>query len=255
MINDAQFKQYLRQLSLKNVGEAGQADIANSHVLIIGCGGLGTAASIYLAGAGIGRIVLADDDVIETSNLPRQVTYGYADIGVSKVACLAKSLTNQNPNISIRAINKRLEASQLALEVSLADVVVDCSDNITTRQAVNQYCRQHNTDLVTAAAIGWNGQLSVFPFSSNLDVPCYRCLYPFDEIKGASKCSESAVMGPVVGMMGVYQALETLKLTLAVHRDSQDKQMPDLRLFDGLNGSWQSLRINKDTECSVCGNK
>lgn len=247
MVSDKQFLQYLRQLSLNNVGESGQATICASHVLVIGCGGLGTAASMYLAGAGVGRIVIADDDEIELSNLPRQITYRSNQIGQSKVTTLASFLKEQNTDIHVRAVKRRLDGHQLALEVSLADVVVDCTDNIETRQAINKACVENKKALVTAAAIGWNGQLSVFQFSKQ-HTPCFRCLYPFDELDTATKCSESSVMGPVVGMMGVYQALETLKVITGLHNNNQ----PELKLFDGLNGRWQSLKISHDEACSVC---
>lgn len=252
MVNDGQFKQYLRQISLPNMGEEGQSKLLKANVLIVGCGGLGTAASMYLAGAGVGCVVIADDDVVEVSNLPRQVTYHAKDIGIAKVECLKTSLQQQNPNVRVRSINKKLDGSQLLLEITLADVVVDCSDNLATRHAINAYCKQSDTDLVSAAAIGWNGQLSVFPFSSSLEIACYRCLYPFDEIQGSSRCSESSVMGPVVGIMGLYQALETIKLLAGVHPQVTQQKPPTLKLFDGLNGQWQTLQIAREQACAVC---
>jgi sulfur carrier protein ThiS adenylyltransferase len=252
MVNDGQFKQYLRQISLPNIGEEGQSKLLKANVLIVGCGGLGTAASMYLVGGGVGSVTIADDDAVEISNLPRQVTYHAKDVGFAKVECLKASLKQQNPDIRVRSINKKLDGNQLLLEISLADVVVDCSDNLATRHAINAYCKQSNTDLVSAAAIGWNGQLSVFPFSSTREIACYRCLYPFDEIKGSSRCSESSVMGPVVGMMGLYQALETIKLLAGVHPQVTQKKTPTLKLFDGLNGQWQTLRIAREQTCTVC---
>ncbi|WP_112478771.1 HesA/MoeB/ThiF family protein [Vibrio variabilis] len=252
MVSDGQFKQYLRQISLPNMGEEGQSKLLKANVLVVGCGGLGTAASMYLAGAGVGCVVIADDDVVEVSNLPRQVTYHAKDIGIAKVECLKTSLQQQNPDVRVRSINKKLDGSQLLLEITLADVVVDCSDNLATRHAINAYCKQSDTDLVSAAAIGWNGQLSVFPFSSSLEIPCYRCLYPFDEIQGSSRCSESSVMGPLVGMMGLYQALETIKLVAGVHPQVTEQKPPTLKLFDGLNGQWQTLQIAREQTCTVC---
>ncbi|GMQ48064.1 HesA/MoeB/ThiF family protein [Vibrio sp. 10N] len=252
MVSDIQFKQYLRQISLPNVGEAGQSKLLDANVLIVGCGGLGTIASMYLTGAGVGSLVIADDDVVEVSNLPRQISYQAKDVGNTKVDCLKASLQQQNPTIRVRSINKKLKESQLLLEISVADVVLDCSDNLETRQAINACCKQTSTDLVSAAAIGWNGQLSVFPFSSSQDIACYRCLYPFDEIKGSSRCSESSVMGPVVGMMGLYQALETIKLLTGVHPQVVEQTPPQLKLFDGLNGQWQTLKIARDEACTIC---
>jgi sulfur carrier protein ThiS adenylyltransferase len=252
MVNDGQFKQYLRQISLPNIGEEGQSKLLNSNVLIVGCGGLGTAASMYLVGAGIGSVVIADNDVVETSNLPRQVTYHAKDVGFAKVECLKASLQQQNTDVRVRGINKKLSGNQLLLEISLADVVVDCSDNLATRHAINAYCKQSNTDLVSAAAIGWNGQLSVCPFSSALEIAWYRSVSPFEANKGSSRCSESSVMGPVVGMMGLYQALEAIKLLAGVHPQVAQQKPPTLKLFDGLNGQWQTLQIAREQACTVC---
>jgi sulfur carrier protein ThiS adenylyltransferase len=249
MLDDNMFKQYLRQISLPNVGEQGQLNICDSRVLIVGCGGLGTAAASYLAGAGVGVMVIADNDIIERSNLPRQVSYKSLDVGNSKVSVLAKSLQAQNEFIRIRLINKRLSGPQLSLEISLADIVVDCSDNLKTRQLINKFCYQHHVSLVSASSIGWKGQLAVFPFSNDDQGPCYRCLYPFDEMKSETNCSESSVMGPVVGIMGIHQALETLKLLIGL----AERQQRELKLFDGLKGAWQSLKITKDDCCLVCG--
>ncbi len=249
MIDDTMFKQYLRQISLSNVGEQGQIQISKSHVLIIGCGGLGTAASSYLVGAGIGMMVIADDDTIELSNLPRQVSYKLSDVGKSKVSILAQSLRAQNQYVRIRAINKRLVDSQLGLEISLADVVLDCSDNLETRQLINKFCYKHRVTLISASSIGWKGQLVLFPFSDGYHGPCYRCLYPFDEVASKSNCAQSSVMGPVVGIMGVHQALEAIKSRVGL----AEEQPVMLRLFDGLKGNWQSLQITKDDCCEVCG--
>lgn len=252
MVSDGQFRQYLRQISLPNMGESVQCKLLSANVLIVGCGGLGTAASMYLAGSGVGRLAIADDDVVEISNLPRQVTYHATDVGRAKIDCLKASLQGQNPDIGVRAINKKLSGDQLLLEISMADIVLDCSDNLATRHAINVFCKQSNTDLVSGAAIGWKGQLSVFPFSAPQDIACYRCLYPFDEIKGSSRCSESSVMGPVVGIIGLYQALETIKLLAGVHPQVEQQKPPTLKLFDGLNGQWQTLQIAREETCSVC---
>ncbi len=250
MLNDKQFLRYQRQVSLPEVGENGQVQLGQSHVLVIGCGGLGSAVCLYLAAAGVGKLVIVDDDIVESSNLQRQVIYREQDLGTPKTSATAKQLLELNPMVQVRTINKRLESSQLSLEVMLADVVLDCSDNMPTRQLINQTCFEQNTPLVSAAAIGWQGQFAVFDHQeSQQSAACYRCLYPFDELTQTQKCSESGVVGPVVGTMGNYQALAAIQklATGKFHVKANE-----LHLFDGLKMQWQKLAITKDSSCQVC---
>lgn len=250
MLNDKGFLRYQRQVSLPEVGENGQLQLGQSHVLVIGCGGLGSAACLYLASAGVGKLVVVDDDIVESSNLQRQVIYREQDLGSPKTNATAKQLSELNPMVQVRTINKRLEPSQLSLEVMLADVVLDCSDNMPTRQLINQTCFEQNTPLVSAAAIGWQGQFAVFDHQeSQQSAACYRCLYPFDELRQTQKCSESGVVGPVVGTMGNYQALAAIQklATGKFHVNANE-----LHLFDGLKMQWQKLAIAKDIRCQVC---
>ncbi|AIU68277.1 HesA/MoeB/ThiF family protein [Vibrio coralliilyticus] len=249
MLSDQDFLRYQRQISLPEIGESGQEKIIQSHVLIIGCGGLGSAASLYLAAAGVGRIVLVDDDDVDTSNLQRQIAYREDNLGKAKTEAMRQQLNQLNSGVQMRTIGKRLSASQLALEVMLADVVLDCTDNIQTRQLINLVCYQQSKPLVSAAAIGWQGQFAVFDYSSNKESGCYRCLYPFDELSKPSKCSENGIMGPVVGTLGNYQALATLqKLALGYF----DFPVGQLHLFNGLKLNWQVMKIARDRQCSVC---
>ncbi len=250
MLNDKEFLRYQRQVSLPEVSENGQVQLGQSHVLVIGCGGLGSAACLYLASAGIGKLVVVDDDIVESSNLQRQVIYREQDLGNPKTSATAKQLAQLNPMVQVRTINKRLEPSQLSLEVMLADVVLDCSDNMPTRQLINQTCFEQNTPLISAAAIGWQGQFAVFENqASQQSAACYRCLYPFDELKQTQKCSESGVVGPVVGTMGNYQALAAIQ-KLATGKFYV--KAGELHLFDGLKMKWQTLAITKDNSCQVC---
>ncbi|MCL9777384.1 HesA/MoeB/ThiF family protein [Vibrio methylphosphonaticus] len=248
MVLDNQFQRYVRQISVPEIAERGQENLLSSHVLVIGCGGLGTAASLYLAGAGIGRLVIADQDIVERSNLPRQIAYREEDVGTPKVAALKQQLLERNEDVSIRTINTFLTGNQLKLEVSLADVVIDCSDNLATRHAINHACYETKTNLVSGAAIGWNGQLTVFSFVSQPSIPCYRCLYPFDDMSSPTDCSSSGVVGPVVGMIGIYSALEAIKIASGRIQSVS----PTLKMFNGLNGQWQSLKLHHDPECKVC---
>ncbi len=258
MLSDQDFLRYQRQIALPEMTEQGQANLSAAHVLIIGCGGLGSAAGLYLAAAGVGKLVLVDDDSVESSNLQRQVVYREADLGEDKVTAMAKQLKGINSAIQVRALNKRLDEKQLSLEVMLADVVLDCSDNLPTRQQINRICYQQNTPLISGAAIGWQGQFAVFEHQNECDPQskhdsnkgCYRCLYPLDELKQSQKCSESGVIGPVVGTLGNYQALAAIQKLATGQFHFPVSQ---LHLFDGLALSWRVMNIAKDSKCQVCG--
>lgn len=249
MLNDHDFLRYQRQIALPNIGEQGQSRLSSSHVLIIGCGGLGSAAGLYLAAAGVGRVVLVDDDCVDSSNLQRQVVYRDAQIGQDKTAAMAEQLRQLNPLVNVRVINKRLAESQLNLEVMLADVVLDCTDNIQSRQLINRVCFNQSTSLIFASAIGWQGQFCVFDFASEKSGGCYRCIYPFDELPQAGKCSDSGIIGPVVGTMGNYQSLAAIQL-LALGAFTLKPNT--LHLFDGLSMGWQQLSTSRDSTCLVC---
>lgn len=254
MLTDKQFLRYQRQVALPEIAESGQARLSESHVLIIGCGGLGSAASLYLASAGVGKLVVVDDDEVESSNLQRQVIYRERDLQVTKTQATVRQLTELNSMVQVRALNKRLDKAQLQLEVMLADVVLDCTDNMPTRQLINQVCFEQNTPLISAAAIGWQGQFAVFDYQTPSQdgvesKACYRCLYPFDELQQHQKCSQSGVVGPVVGTLGNYQALAAIQklATGTFHVEAAT-----LHLFDGLKMQWQTMGISKDKQCQVC---
>ncbi|HHG3266710.1 TPA: thiazole biosynthesis adenylyltransferase ThiF [Vibrio parahaemolyticus] len=253
MLTDQEFIRYQRQVSLPEIGESGQACLGQSHVLLIGCGGLGSAASLYLAAAGVGKLVVIDDDHVDSSNLQRQVIYREGDIELAKTEAMAQQLRHLNSMIQVRTITKRLDQAQLQLEIMLADVVLDCSDNLPTRQLINQVCYEQNTPLISAAAIGWQGQFAVFDYSDKpSNSGCYRCLYPFDELQQTMTCSETGIIGPVVGTLGNYQALAAIQ-KLAI--DRFHVECGQLHLFDGLRMNWQTMSITKDKQCQVCGDK
>lgn len=250
MLTDKQFLRYQRQISVPEIGESGQKVLCNSHVLIVGCGGLGSAAALYLVAAGIGKLVIADGDSVDSSNLQRQIVYRQEDVEIQKVTAMARQLNALNSDCQIRTVDRYLEQDQLNLEIMMADIVLDCSDNLTTRQAVNKACYQQNKPLVSGAAIGWQGQLALFDFAATdkEQAPCYRCLYPFDQLANSGKCSQAGIIGPVVGTIGNLQALQTIKYLTNHQKDNTNK----LFLFDGLNLSWQSFAISKNHLCSVC---
>lgn len=247
-MNDQQFQRYQRQIMVPEVGESGQDKLLVSKVLLIGCGGLGSAAALYLAGAGVGSMVVADGDIVESSNLQRQIIYRETDLGKNKASATSEQLKQLNPHIKVRSVQTFLEASQLNLEVMMADVVLDCSDNFPTRQAINKACHSAKTPLISGSAIGWVGQLMTFDFSHSL-TPCYRCAVPYQENSAGLKCSESGVIGPVVGMVGNLQAIEAIKLITG----NGSLKPSTFNLFDGQTLSWQRFNIARDVACPVCG--
>ncbi|ELV8719368.1 HesA/MoeB/ThiF family protein [Vibrio vulnificus] len=264
MLDDRLFTRYQRQIALTEIGELGQANLLQAHVLIIGCGGLGNAAALYLAAAGVGHLVLVDDDVVEESNLQRQIAFRQQHLASPKVDALAEQLKQLNAELRVRTISQRLDEERLNLEVMMADIVLDCTDNFPSRQLINQSCLNHRTPLVSASAIGWKGQFIAFDFSSyhsiqsqqdtssatsSANAPCYHCLFPFAENATQTKCSDAGVIGPVVGLMGNYQAIATIqKLATGAFQTACHQ----LHLFDGLTLSWQQFAVLKDPSCLVC---
>jgi molybdopterin/thiamine biosynthesis adenylyltransferase len=249
MLNDAELLRYSRHLLLEEVGESGQQALKNAKVLIIGMGGLGSPASLYLAAAGVGHIVLNDFDDIEVSNLQRQISYQSDDIGEAKVEVAKRKLQQINPEIKVRSINKAMTEMQLTMELTMADLVLDCTDNMASRQLINKACVDAKVPLIVGAAIRFEGQLMFFDHRED-DSPCYHCLFPSSE-EQALNCSNSGIIGPVVGTIGTLQALEAIKHFVGLPSGIKNK----LKLFDGKSLDWQTFVINKDPECSVCGQR
>lgn len=245
MLSDQEFMRYSRQLLLEDVSPEGQQKLKNSKVLIVGLGGLGSPASLYLAGAGVGELWLADHDDLHVSNLQRQVLYDTDDIEQSKAQLAAKRLRQLNPLVKTRAIAQKLEVETLIPLVEQVDLVLDCCDNMATRHAVNAACVMTNTTLVSGSAVGFGGQLMVLepPFSSG----CYACLYP-DQDEPERNCRTAGVLGPVVGVIGTLQALEALKLLVGLPSSLSGK----LRLFDGKQQQWNTLQLTPSLQCPVC---
>ncbi|OZS45471.1 HesA/MoeB/ThiF family protein [Photobacterium sanguinicancri] len=250
MLSDQEFLRYNRQIMLPEIGEHGQARLVNAHVLMIGAGGLGSSAALYLAGAGIGTLVIADDDEVDSSNLQRQIIYRDQHQGQSKAAMAAEQVRELNPHIRVRAVKARLADQRLAMEIELADVVLDCSDNLPTRHAVNQACFKASKILIAGAAIRWQGQLMPFDFRQGVG-PCYHCLFPYDPAAKAPAmtCSNSGIAGPVVGIVGTLQALETIKAIT----EAGQVGFSTLQQFDGLTMAWQKFNLAQDKCCPVCG--
>ena len=245
-MNDEQLLRYSRQIMLPQVDVAGQERLLAARMLLIGAGGLGSAAAMYLAAAGVGHLIIADHDRVELSNLQRQLLHRDSDIGHNKADSAHDSLSEINPETVVTAIPERLAGESLDKETAHADVVIDCSDNFTTRFDVNRACVQHRTPLVSGAAVRLEGQLSVF--DSRVDhSPCYRCLYTEGEEQDQT-CAENGVLSPLVGIIGTMQALEALKLVLK----TGDTLIGRLVLFDGMAHEWRTLKLVRDRACPVC---
>ncbi|MBU2963949.1 molybdopterin-synthase adenylyltransferase MoeB [Amphritea sp. 2_MG-2023] len=246
MLNDDQLLRYSRQIMLPEVDIAGQEAWLKSTVLIIGVGGLGSPVAMYLAAAGVGRLVLVDDDKVELTNLQRQIIHRTETIGQPKVASAKAALAALNPDIQVEAIDGRLEGEALEQQVIAADLVVDCSDNFATRFALNDACVKHKTPLVSGAAIRLEGQVAVFD-SRRDDAPCYRCLYR-DGDEESLTCADSGVLAPLVGIIGSVQAMEALK----VLADIGEPLVGKLLLLDGRHMDWRTLKLRRDPECPCC---
>ncbi len=246
-MNDDQLLRYSRQIMLPQVDVAGQEKLLASRALIIGAGGLGSPAAMYLAAAGVGHLVIADHDVVELSNLQRQLLHQDSDIGRPKATSASDTLRAINPDVKVTPIGARLQGEQLDAEVRQSRVVLDCSDNFDTRFAVNAACVRHRIPLVSGAAIRLEGQVAVFD-AGKADSPCYQCLYRDGE-DTEQTCAENGVLAPLVGIIGSLQALEALKVLLSLG----DTLTGRLVVFDALTHEWRTLKLNRDPACPTCG--
>jgi molybdopterin/thiamine biosynthesis adenylyltransferase len=249
-MNDEQLLRYSRHVLLDQIGIEGQERIVNAHALIIGAGGLGSPAALYLASAGVGRITLADGDSVDLTNLQRQILHTQGSIGQPKALSGQVALGRINPEIIVEPITERLAGERLEALVASADVVLDCCDNFATRHAVNRACVKHLTPLVSGAAIRFDGQLSVFD-ARRADAPCYHCLFPEGEDVDEVRCAVMGVFAPLTGIIGAMQAAEALKLIVG----TGEAVIGRLLLLDGLSMEWRSVKFGKDPACAVCGTK
>jgi adenylyltransferase/sulfurtransferase len=249
MLSFQEKKRYSRHLLLGDIGEKGQAILSQSKVLIIGLGGLGSPVSLYLAASGVGHLLLADGDTLDITNLQRQVMFDSHGEGKLKVDLAETRLSDLNPEIELSIIDQELEVDDLDVYVPDVDLVLDCSDNLNTRRAVNQACVEHRVPLVSAAAIRWEGHLMLFDFRKP-ETPCYECLYSEGVAEPTLNCSTSGVVGPLLGILGSMQALEAIKLLLGMDPDLNGR----LLIFDGKYHQWQNFRIQRRADCPVCGN-
>jgi len=249
-MNDEQLLRYSRHILLDEFGVEAQERLLAARALIVGAGGLGSPAAMYLAAAGIGRIALADGDVVDLTNLQRQILHATRSVGTPKVESGRETLARLNPDVQVEAIAMRLEGEALDAQVARSDVVLDCSDNFATRHAVNRACVKHARPLVSGAGVRFDGQLTVFDLRSPQSA-CYECLFPEDAELEEMRCAVMGVFAPLTGIVGTMQAAEALKLVAGVGETLAGR----LVIFDALNAQWREIRLARDPGCKVCGKR
>ena len=247
--NDEQLLHYSRQIMLPHFGIEGQQQLQNAHVLIMGMGGLGSPAALYLAASGIGTLTLVDFDTVENSNLQRQIVHNSSSIGENKVDSAKKNLLALNPETSIHCINKQLTLDELESLITDVSCVIDATDNFETRFLINRACVSQKIALISAAAIQYEGQISVFDLRDN-NSACYACLYA-EGGEENTNCSDNGILAPVVGILGSMQALEAIKLICDIGETLQNR----LLIFDALALQWRTMKLKKDKNCTVCSSE
>jgi molybdopterin/thiamine biosynthesis adenylyltransferase len=246
-MDDQQLLRYSRHILLDEVGIEGQQRVLAAHALVIGAGGLGSPAALYLAAAGVGRITLVDDDAVDLTNLQRQVMHTTSRIGQPKVDSGRDALLQVNPGIEVVALRERAGPARLAELVGAADVVLDCSDNFATRHAVNHACAAARVPLVAGAVIRFDGQISVYDTRDPAS-PCYACLFPEDSRFEDAACSSMGVFAPLVGVVGAMQAAEALKLLVGIRPSLAGR----LQMLDGRAMEWSEVKVARNPCCQVC---
>ena len=246
-MQDQQLDRYSRHILLPQLDYDGQEAILNSRVLVLGAGGLGSSAIMYLAVSGVGHLTILDPDHVELSNLQRQIVHTEKRVGMNKAISAKEQVLAINSTLEVEAIDQLLTQEQLLEKIKSMDVILDCTDNSKSRKLHNRLCMQAGKPLVSAAAIRFEGQMMVID-PKQADKPCYECVYP-DVNEGEMSCSESGIFAPVVGLMGIHQALEALKLTSGLGDDLSGKLMS----FDGLTGTWRNFNVPKQKNCPICG--
>ncbi|MFA6309827.1 MAG: molybdopterin-synthase adenylyltransferase MoeB [Sterolibacterium sp.] len=250
-MNDQQLLRYSRHILLPQIDIEGQERLIAARALVVGAGGLGSPAAMYLASAGVGTLVLADGDTVDLTNLQRQILHRNASVGRLKVESGRDTLADLNPECRVLTIAERLAGERLKTEISAADVVLDCSDNFATRHAINRACVEFGKPLVSGAAIRFDGQVSVFDQrgEANNPSPCYHCLFPEGQDVEEMRCAVMGVFAPLTGIIGCVQAAEALKLLIGCGESMAGR----LLLLDGLAMEWRSITIPRDPGCAVCG--
>jgi molybdopterin-synthase adenylyltransferase len=249
-MNDAQLLRYSRHILLDEIGIEGQERLRAAHVLVIGAGGLGSPAALYLASAGVGRITLVDHDTVDLTNLQRQIAHTTARVGQAKVASAQAAIAAINPDVQVDGLQQRADDELLAHWLPQVDVVLDCSDNFDTRQRVNGACVRSRKPLVSGAAIRFDGQISVYD-SRDAGSPCYACLFPPDATFEEINCATMGVFAPLVGIIGTMQAAEALKLLAGVGQSLAGR----LQMLDARAMEWNEVQVPRNSCCPVCANR
>lgn len=248
-MQDEELLRYSRHILLEQIGIEGQQRVCQAHALIIGAGGLGSPAAMYLACAGVGSITLIDHDTVDLTNLQRQIAHTTSRVGTHKVDSAAHTLHGLNPLVKVQPFARRADAALLNELLPSVDVVLDCCDNFATRQLLNAACVRHRIPLVSAAALQFAGQISVFDARSASSA-CYACVFPANCPPPETHCSTMGVFAPLVGIMGAMQASEALKLLLG-----RPSLAGKLMLFDALSTEWSTIQVGRQPDCAVCGSK
>jgi molybdopterin/thiamine biosynthesis adenylyltransferase len=247
-VNDDQLLRYSRHILLDEVGIEGQQRLLDSHVLIVGAGGLGSPVALYLAASGVGQITIADHDVVELTNLQRQIAHTTARLGQPKVQSASQAMLALNPDVRVSALAHKLDTAQLDALVPTVQVVVDCCDNFDTRQAVNAACVSHQVPLISGAAVRLDGQLAVYDARDDTS-PCYACLFPPTPAPEEVLCATMGVLAPLVGVIGTMQAMEAVKLITGMGSRLTGR----LQMLDGRAMAWNEMRLTRNPSCLVCG--
>ena len=246
-MNDDQLLRYSRHILLNEVGVEGQEKLLASRALIIGAGGLGSPVALYLGSAGIGQITIVDNDIVDMTNLQRQIAHNMARAGMNKAQSASKSIADINPEVQVNCVTERADSALLDRLVAQADVVLDCCDNFATRHAVNAACVKHKRPLVSGAAIRFDGQISVFDTRSEAS-PCYACVFPPQATFEETRCATMGVFAPLVGIIGSMQAAEALKLLCSVGTSLAGR----LLMLDGRAMEWNEVKVPRNLQCDVC---
>ena len=246
-MTDDDLLRYSRHILLDEIGIEGQQRLLDAHALVIGAGGLGSPVALYLGTAGVGRITLVDHDHVDLTNLQRQIAHNLSRVGQPKVGSAAQAIAAINPEVHVVALQERADAARLDALVADTDVVIDCSDNFATRQAVNAACVAHRRPLVSGAAIGFDGQISVYDTRADNN-PCYACIFPPEATFEEVRCATMGVFAPLVGIIGTMQAAEALKLLMGIGRSLAGR----LQMLDARSMEWTEIAMQRQGQCPVC---
>jgi molybdopterin-synthase adenylyltransferase len=247
-MNDSQLLRYSRHILLPQIEYAGQEKLTKSHVLIVGAGGLGSPAALYLAASGVGKLTICDFDKVDLTNLQRQIIHTTQSVGINKAVSAQQTIYEINPEVVVQTVQQKSSEAEFKKLAETADVVIDCSDNFATRYALNRVCFTLKKPLVSGAAVNFEGQITVFDFRHE-NSPCYHCLFPDTGSDQEMRCAENGVFAPLVGMIGTTQAAEALKLILNIGESLQGR----LLLLDALSMEWRTIKLSRDPACAVCG--